>query len=182
MPKIYTKAGDDGSTGLYGAGRVGKSSRRIEAIGNIDETNAVIGWCRSEAEERPDFDQILGFVQTKLFELGGEIASPTGRYQAMGEEQVDEVEKVIDMLEASLPPLKNFVLPGGSEIGARLHIARTVCRRAERSVVALAQDEEVPPVAVKYLNRLSDLLFQLARTANRLCNVQDVAWLPERNS
>ena len=182
MPKIYTKAGDDGSTGLYGAGRVQKSSLRIAAIGDIDEANAMIGWCRVEAEERQDFDQILGFIQTRLFELGGEIASPTGKYQSMGDSKVEEIEKVIDMLESSLPELKNFVLPGGSEIGARLHLARTVCRRAERSVVALSAAEDVPQVAVKYLNRLSDLLFQLARTANRLCNVQDVAWVPERNS
>lgn len=181
MPKIYTRAGDDGSTGLYGAGRVQKSSLRITAIGDIDETNAAIGLCRSESEGNDEFVQILAFVQTRLFELGGGIASPTGRYEGLGDQQVDEIEKVIDMLEESLPQLKNFVLPGGSEIAARLHMARTICRRAERSVVALAESEEVPPVAVKYLNRLSDLLFQLARTANRLCNVEDVAWMPERN-
>ena len=182
MPKIYTKAGDDGSTGLYGAARVRKSSLRIAAIGDIDEVNACIGWCRTEAEERPDFDQILGFIQTRLFELGGEIAAPTGKYQAMDDTKVEEVEKVIDMLQSSLPELKHFVLPGGAEIASRLHIARTVCRRAERSVVALSEAEDVPPTAVKYLNRLSDLLFQLARTANRLCNVQDVAWMPERTT
>lgn len=181
MPKIYTKAGDDGSTGLYGAARVSKSSARIQAIGDIDEVNAAIGWCRVEAEGRDDFQQILGFIQVRLFELGGEIASPTGRYAAVDDAKVDELEKVIDMLDASLPQLKNFVLPGGSEIGARLHLTRTICRRAERSVVTLSQAEETPPNAIRYLNRLSDLLFQLARTANRLCNVEDVAWLPERN-
>ena len=181
MPKIYTKTGDDGSTGLYGASRVRKSSLRIAAIGDIDETNAAVGLCRTESEGNDEFIQILEFIQRRLFELGGEIASPTGRYQSLDESKVEEVEKVIDMLEGSLPELKHFVLPGGSEIGARLHMARTICRRAERSVVALAESEEVPPTAVKYLNRLSDLLFQLARTANRLCNVQDVAWLPERN-
>lgn len=182
MPKIYTKAGDDGSTGLYGAGRVSKSSARIAAIGDIDETNAAIGLCRSESEGNDEFVQILGFIQERLFELGGEIASPTGRYQSMDDGKVDEVEKVIDMLEGSLPELKHFVLPGGSEISARLHMARTICRRAERSVVALSEEDEVPQVAIMYLNRLSDLLFQLARTANRLCNVQDVAWMPERKS
>lgn len=165
---------------MYGAGRVAKSSARITAIGDIDETNAAVGLCRSESEGNDEFIQILGFVQKRLFELGGELASPSGKYQSMDQAKVDELEKVIDMLEGSLPELKNFVLPGGSEISARLHMARTICRRAERSVVALSEAEEVPPVAVKYLNRLSDLLFQLARTANRLCNVQDVAWVPER--
>lgn len=182
MPKIYTKAGDDGTTGLYGAGRVKKSSLRITAIGDIDELNACIGWCRTEAEGRADFEQILEFMQIRLFELGGEIASPTGRYSSLDESKVQEVEKVIDMLDGSLPKLKNFVLPGGAEIASRLHLARTICRRAERSVVALSGAEEVPPAAIQYLNRLSDLLFQLARTANRLCNVEDLAWLPEHKS
>ncbi|MCE9591662.1 MAG: cob(I)yrinic acid a,c-diamide adenosyltransferase [Planctomycetes bacterium] len=183
--KLYTKRGDDGGTDLFGGGRVGKDSSRVEAYGDVDELNSVIGValaaCRHEA-----IGAVLRALQARLFELGADLATPRREGKAdvvarVGPEQVAEAEGWIDAAWAPLPPMKNFVLPGGTELAARLHVARSVCRRAERRCVALLRDEPmVGRDAVIYINRLSDLLFTLARRANQLDGVGDVPWVSGR--
>ena len=179
--KLYTKRGDDGQTDLIGGQRVPKNHFRVEAYGGVDELNAAIGVALActgnDAVRGP-----LITAQRRLFDLGAQLASPdpgqadNPRIQAR---HIDELEAAIDAASEPLAPLKNFILPGGHETAARLHLARTVCRRAERSVVTLAENEPVDGHAVVYLNRLSDLLFALARLANQLAGVQDVPWVPE---
>jgi cob(I)alamin adenosyltransferase len=178
--KIYTKTGDDGKTGLLASGRVPKDAPRIEAYGTVDELNAALGVARAAGLGVPE-DEILAAIQDELFHLGAALADPDpdGRFhRAIRPEHAARLEGVIDQMEANVEPLTAFILPGGTPGAAQLHLARTICRRAERRVVTLSQipGESVPEAAIIYLNRLSDLLFVLARLANRLAGVPDVPW------
>lgn len=179
--KIYTRTGDKGDTGLFGGGRVPKSHPRVEAYGDVDELNAAIGLARA-IELMPRIDEVLVPLQRDLFAIGALLATPDrDRMKAhlekadIGERRIGELERAIDAGDAELEPLGSFILPGGTPKAAALHVARTVCRRAERRVIALA-DEEIPPVVIVYLNRLSDLLFTLARVANRRAGAGEVTW------
>ena len=179
--KIYTKTGDDGTTGLFGGGRVKKASLRVDAYGTVDELNATIGLARASKLDA-DSEGILAQAQVDLFTLGAELACVPGKESKLNMKLVDEadaerLEKAIDQAEAHCTPLKYFVLPGGSAQAAALHLARTVCRRAERAVLAI-DDAPARTEVVVYLNRLSDLLFVLARRANVEANVPDVPWIP----
>lgn len=178
--KIYTKTGDDGETGLYGGGRVSKDDARIEAYGTVDELNALLGLARTEPLPA-QIDQLLRQIQNELFDVGAELATrdPTARLATtLGDRQIGALEKSIDDFEATLAPLRQFILPGGTSSAAALHLARTVCRRAERRVVSLAAvpNEHVSTALVVYLNRLSDLLFVLARATNHAAGVPDIPW------
>jgi cob(I)alamin adenosyltransferase len=179
--KIYTKTGDDGTTGLFGGGRVKKASSRVEAYGTVDELNATIGVARATKLD-PDSEAVLAHVQVDLFTLGAELACVPGKeaklnMPLLSVTDAERLEKAIDHAETFLSPLKSFVLPGGSAQAAALHLARTVCRRAERAVLAI--DDSTPRAEiVVYLNRLSDLLFVLARRANVEAKVDDVPWVP----
>jgi cob(I)alamin adenosyltransferase len=179
--KIYTRAGDDGTTGLLGAGRVRKSSARVEAYGSVDELNAHLGAARAQDAQRW-FEEMLSALQSELFNLGAELATvdPRALEKApkVGDADVARLEGWIDRLEADLAPLRNFVLPAGTALAAALHVARTVCRRAERRVVALDAEEHLRPEVVRYLNRLSDLLFVMARSANHRAGESEVEWRP----
>ena len=180
---IYTRGGDDGSTGLYGGPRLSKSALRVEAYGQVDELNAVLGWVRA-ASIADAADRVLGEAQHASFRLGAWLASAPGKdpgVEPVGDREVEAFEAAIDAMEVELDPLKQFILPGGSEAGARLHMARVVCRRAERTLVALAAIEEVDPAAVRWLNRLSDLLFVQARWVNHEAGVADTPWVPKRD-
>jgi cob(I)alamin adenosyltransferase len=179
--KLYTKTGDDGTTGLFGGGRVKKASLRVDAYGTVDELNAFVGVARATKLE-PSTEGVLAQVQVDLFTLGAELACVPGRETRLSMKLIDatdaeRLEEAIDAAEAGLPPLKNFVLPGGSAQAAALHVARTVCRRAERSVLSL-DDAPARSEIVIYLNRLSDLLFVLARKANAAAGIEDVPWAP----
>jgi cob(I)alamin adenosyltransferase len=188
LNRIYTRTGDDGTTGLAAGPRRRKDDLRVEAYGTVDETNACVGLARLHLADDADLDAMLSRIQNDLFDLGADLATPdTG--EALSYEplrivgaQVERVERDIDRLNADLAPLRSFVLPAGSAAAAALHLARTVCRRAERIVVALSRvdGEVVSPVAVQYLNRLSDLLFVAARTANDK-GARDVLWVPGQN-
>lgn len=180
--KIYTKTGDAGDTGLFGGGRVPKDHARVDAYGDIDELNATLGWVRA-AEPMPRVDEIIAPVQRDLFSLGALLATPDrDKMHAQLEKariddaRIRELEHAIDECEAELDPLRSFILPGGTQKAAALHVARTVCRRAERRVVTLRRSEEIPDLVVRYLNRLSDLLFMLARVANRRAGAGEVSW------
>jgi cob(I)alamin adenosyltransferase len=182
--KLYTKTGDDGTTGLFGGGRVPKASLRVEAYGTVDETNAVIGVARATGLA-PVVDAVLERVQEDLFTLGAELACVPGRESKLHMKLLDEadihrLELAIDDADAACEPLKTFVLPGGSPQAAALHLARTVCRRAERATLAV-DDGPVRGEVVVYLNRLSDLLFALARRANVMARVSDVPWKPRES-
>ncbi|MFM7073639.1 MAG: cob(I)yrinic acid a,c-diamide adenosyltransferase [Planctomycetota bacterium] len=185
--KIYTKAGDRGETHVFGGPRVRKDDPRIDAYGTVDELNAAIGCVRAHRPE-PRIDAILERVQHELFAVGGELATPDPFEKGMdlvGESHVTRLEAEIDAWELELEPLRQFILPAGTPVAASLHLARTICRRAERKCVSMTYMAEKPvsPRIVKYLNRLSDLLFVLARAANRLAGVADVPWQkPERSS
>jgi cob(I)alamin adenosyltransferase len=184
MSRIYTRTGDEGDTGLFGGGRVPKSHLRVAAYGEVDELNAAIGWARSRADD-PDIGHRLQAVQRDLFAVGGHLATPPGARSAahlpgLPRARPREFEAWIDAIEAEVGPLDSFILPGGSETSAALHLARTVCRRAERAVVALLQAESVDADILVYLNRLSDLLFELARLANHRSGVPDTPWRPDR--
>jgi cob(I)alamin adenosyltransferase len=187
LNRIYTRTGDDGSTALGSGERRPKFDLRIAAYGTVDETNAAIGIARLHLGAEPDVDAILARVQNDLFDLGADLAVPekaAGDKQRLRvvDSQVERLEGDIDKLNAELSPLKSFVLPGGAPAAAHLHLARTVCRRAERHVVELAarKDEQVSPPAVRYLNRLSDLLFVAARYVNGR-GARDVLWVPGAN-
>lgn len=176
--KLYTRTGDDGTTGLYGGGRISKTSLRINSIGDIDELNAAIGVARSHAG-RDSLDVTLGKVQNWLFDLGSELASPDGtksREIVITDGHVQALEQSIDVLTESLPPLKAFIVPGGCPLAAHLHLARCICRRAERTVIELSCEEEVRIEVRLFLNRLSDWLFVAARTANVAHDVMDTEW------
>ncbi|HJP86295.1 MAG TPA: cob(I)yrinic acid a,c-diamide adenosyltransferase [Gemmatimonadaceae bacterium] len=180
--KIYTKTGDKGDTGLFGGGRVPKDDPRVEAYGDVDELNAVIGMARA-VEPLPRIDEILVPMQRDLFSIGALLATPDldkmHRHLAkanIDDRRIRELEQAIDNCDRDLEPLKAFIIPGGSRKGAMLHVARTVCRRAERRVVHLQREVEIPELVVIYLNRLSDLLFTLARLANVLTGMGEVTW------
>jgi cob(I)alamin adenosyltransferase len=184
--KIYTKTGDDGTTGLFGGGRVHKSDLRIEAYGTVDELNACIGLVRSTSQGS-SFDLLLEEIQKVLFVMGADLATPldartTYMIPRIEERDVFWLESEIDKHEETLPPLTKFILPGGSPAASFLHMARTVARRAERLVVALADIEEIGPFNIQFLNRLSDLLFVLARVANQSLGVSDVEWDGKRDN
>ena len=187
LNKIYTRTGDDGSTGLVDGSRLSKDALRVRAYGDVDETNSVIGLVRLHLENRR-LDDILGRIQNDLFDLGADLATPLPKAEEPDSEyalrmvasQTARLEAELDALNADLEPLNSFVLPGGHPPAAYLHQARTVCRRAERITVALAAEEAVNPHALSYLNRLSDFLF----VASRWCNDQgeaDVKWVPGKN-
>lgn len=180
--KIYTKTGDAGDTGLFGGGRVAKNHPRVEAYGDVDELNAALGFVRA-VEQMPRIDEVLVPVQRDLFAIGALLATPDiDKMRAhlekarIDDERIAELEHAIDAADAELPPLRAFIVPGGSPKAAALHVARTVCRRAERRVVELANDTEIPDLVVIYLNRLSDLLFTLARLSNKHGGVGEVTW------
>jgi cob(I)alamin adenosyltransferase len=176
--KIYTKTGDRGETGLFGGPRVRKDHPRIEAYGTVDELNAVLGKVRSGALPT-DIDTLLAIIQNELFDLGAELATPDPAKHGtnlLGSVQIAALESAIDRYEATLEPLKQFILPGGASEAADLHLARTVCRRAERHLISLGASEPISGDLVIYLNRLSDLLFVLARVANHLAGQKDVPW------
>jgi cob(I)alamin adenosyltransferase len=180
--RIYTRTGDAGDTGLFGGGRVAKSHPRVEAYGDVDELNAAIGFARS-IEQMPRIDEVLVPIQRDLFAIGALLATPDREKMRqhlakarVDEERITELERAIDEGDRELEPLKSFIVPGGSPKAAALHVARTVCRRAERRVVALGESEEIPGLVVIYLNRLSDLLFTLARVANRRGGTGEVTW------
>ena len=179
---IYTKTGDTGETGLFGGGRVAKDDLRVAAYGDVDELNSVIGMAMACEPQSLAAELLLG-IQHDLFSIGGQLATPKPAKveKAIAKadlpaERIADLEAAMDDADTRLPPLKAFVLPGGTMKASLFHQARTVCRRAERRVVALSHGEAVPPVILAYLNRLSDLLFTLARIANRDAGVQDRTW------
>lgn len=186
LNRIYTRTGDDGSTALGNGERRPKSDGRIAAYGTVDELNACLGVARLSAREAPDLDAMLARIQNNLFDLGADLATPPdagereGKALRIVQAQVDRLEGEIDGCNARLSPLRSFVLPGGSPLAAALHVARTVCRRAERLMVDLAAAEPVGAPALRYVNRLSDFLFVLARVANR-DGSDDVLWVPGQN-
>jgi len=179
--KIYTRRGDAGETDLLGGGRVAKDDERVEAYGEVDELNACLGACAA-ATAHEDVAELVRVIQAALFALGAYLASPdTARREraaipGVEASQVEALEKRIDAFEAELLPLRRFILPGGTDSAAAFHLARTVCRRAERRAVALHRAAPLAPEALRYLNRLSDLCFVLARVENRRAGVPDVEW------
>jgi len=180
--RIYTRTGDDGDTGLFGGGRVPKDNARVDTYGDVDELNACIGMARA-VQPMPRIDEILVPIQRDLFGIGALLATPNPEKMKeqlqkarIDDERVQQLERAIDAAEKELEPLRAFVIPGGTPKSAALHLARTVCRRAERKVVTLRRDADVPQVIVIYLNRLADLLFVLARLANRIGGAGEVTW------
>ena len=178
LSKIYTRTGDAGTTGLGDGSRVAKTSLRIEAIGAIDELNSVLGMLLAEAVSQQVRTDLLN-VQHDLFDLGGELSIPG--YTSLGPQHVTRLENELDRYNAELAPLKEFILPGGSRGAALCHVARSVCRRAERRVIGLAAAEALSPTLQQYLNRLSDLLFVLCRVLNREAGIADVYWQKGKN-
>ena len=182
--KIYTRTGDSGTTALFGGARVTKSHPRIDAYGTVDETNTVMGLARAHFKDQPGhatLDPLLARIQDDLFVLGADLATPTDSKPVVPRIEaahVAHLETAIDRLEEDLPPLKHFILPGGTPAAATLHLARTVCRRAERRTVDLAASEPVNEQAIIYLNRLSDLLFVAARWANHQAGSAEMKWEP----
>jgi cob(I)alamin adenosyltransferase len=178
--KIYTKGGDNGETSLFGGTRVSKADARVDAYGEVDELNACLGAARAALDD-VDLEQTIVLIQQELFAVGARLADPAARIAgrvtkaAVTAEAVQRLEQTIDRLEQELPPLRRFILPGGGTAGALLHLARTVCRRAERRVVALGPDA-VEAIVIVYLNRLSDLLFMMARAANRRSGIIEIEW------
>ena len=184
MAKIYTRRGDDGSTGLFGGPRVRKDDLRVAAYGDVDELNSALGVAREELPEG-DLRAFVDALQSELFTLGAQLATPDAsaapkEIPRLMQEQVDRLEREIDRLTGELPPMKNFILPGGSRAGAALHFCRTVCRRAERKMVELAESSPVPGEALAYINRLSDLLFVMARAANLRAGGPEIPWVPSK--
>jgi cob(I)alamin adenosyltransferase len=177
LSKIYTRTGDDGSTGLGDGTRVGKDDARVEAYGTIDELNSVIGLLLCE-DLPAGIRAALTGVQHRLFDLGGELCIPGHRILEDG--HVSALEILLDELNAELPPLKEFILPGGARAAALCHVARSVCRRAERRAYQLSKRDTISPIALRYLNRLSDLLFVMARALNRAGGHGDVLWQPAK--
>ena len=177
LSKIYTRTGDDGTTGLGDGTRVAKDSARVAAYGTVDEANSTIGLLLA-ANLPEDIRDLLTTVQHQLFDLGGELCIPG--HAAISDEDVAALERELDRYNEPLPPLKDFILPGGGEAAARCHVARTVVRRAERETVTLARHDAVRPEAIRYLNRLSDLLFVLARVLARDSGHGEVLWKHER--
>ncbi len=176
LSKIYTRTGDDGSTGLGDGSRINKDHVRMESIGNVDELNSQIGLLIAELPVEDDFATLLSRIQHDLFDLGGELAVPG--YTLVNAERIGELEQSLDALNEDLPPLKNFILPGGSKPAALCHLARAICRRAERSLVALSREDQVNDTSRQYLNRLSDFLFVMARLLARRNGGDEVLWQP----
>jgi cob(I)alamin adenosyltransferase len=180
--RIYTRTGDDGQTGLFGGGRVGKDNPRVEAYGDVDELNATLGLALA-IERMPRIDDVVAPIQRDLFALGALLATPDTdkMHEQLSKAEINDarikaLETSIDFAESELEPLRAFVLPGGTPKSAALHVARTVCRRAERRVVSLQREAPLPPLVGIYLNRLSDLLFVLARLANKRAGTEEVTW------
>jgi len=174
LSKIYTRTGDDGTTGLGDGSRVSKEALRVEAYGTVDETNSAVGVVLGNASLPPEIRRCLTEVQHDLFDLGGELCIPG--HLMISAAHVDRLEKELDGFNEALPPLKEFILPGGGPAAAACHVARAVCRRAERRCWSLARLEKVAPEALKYLNRLSDLLFVLARVLARASEGGEAVW------
>jgi len=185
--KLYTRTGDDGTTGLFSGARVSKDHPRIEAYGTVDELNSTLGLAAAACDVERPFEkrlhEIIGQLQSRLFDIGADLATPEGsRNEAkivrVDATQVAEAEQFIDEIDGANPPMRHFVMPGGTELAARLHLARTVCRRAERLMITLSHTEPVGSPAIHYVNRVSDLLFAAARRANHERGVADIPWLP----
>lgn len=174
LSKIYTRTGDDGTTGLGGGERIAKDSLRVEAYGTVDEANSAIGMILACDSTPENVATILTAIQHDLFELGGELCMPG--HTAIEDSFVERLESELDELNADLPALENFILPGGGPAAAACHLARTITRRAERRTISLAADEDVRPELIRYLNRLSDLLFVIARVLARVENGQEILW------
>lgn len=177
--KLYTRTGDEGQTGLIGGQRLSKAAPRIECYGTVDELNAHIGMAVVGAD--PEMAERLRVVQHELFTLGSHLAAPAEQREAfnlppLSDDTTDRLEREMDEAETALPALREFILPGGCDTSARLHVARTVCRRAERLLVHLRESAEIEPVTLRYLNRLGDWLFSQARLANRVAGVADTTW------
>ncbi|MCX5640219.1 MAG: cob(I)yrinic acid a,c-diamide adenosyltransferase [Planctomycetota bacterium] len=186
--KLYTRTGDDGTTGLFSGARVSKDHPRIEAYGTIDELNAVLGLVLSACDLAHPFEKrlhaIVGSIQSRLFDIGADLATPEGAKQQSKIHRIDdtdvlESEKWIDEVDSANPALATFVMPAGTELAARLHLARTVCRRAERTIISLGSIEPVGEPLMRYVNRLSDLFFAMARRANHERGHPDVPWVPK---
>ena len=189
--KLYTRTGDDGSTGLFGGARVRKDHVRIEAYGTVDELNGLLGLalagCTGEDEGSRHLLERLGPIQSRLFDLGADLATPADsphadKVRRLAETEVEELERLIDDIDGRNDEIRTFVMPGGSELAARLHVARGACRRSERAIVALADVEEVNAPTIRFVNRLSDLLFAAARYANKSQGLPDVPWVAESPS
>lgn len=184
--KIYTRTGDQGQTSLFGGQRVFKDNIRIEAYGTVDELNSVIGVALIEIDN-PDIYDLLKKVQNQLFSIGSDLATPLDKENSRAsisiikEHHITELENAIDFFDAQLEPLRNFILPGGSGGAAYLHLARTICRRAERRVITLMNTDAINQNILLFLNRLSDLLFVLARFENRTSSIADIPWKKDQN-
>ncbi len=183
--KIYTKRGDDGTTGLFGGPRVRKDNPRVTAYGDVDELNSALGVARADCSDT-QLQAILARLQSQLFDLGGELATPDQesaprRVPVVSDADVEQMEREIDAFDAELEPLRAFILPTGTRLSADLHLGRCICRRAERATVTLAQIESVPAETIRFLNRLSDLLFTMARVANRRAGAAEVKWEPAKS-
>ncbi len=180
--KIYTKTGDAGQTGLFGAGRVSKAHPRIGAYGEVDELNSVLGLARAVSKDK-ELTRMLSQIQELLFVAGADLASPTSHPMTPRITARDTLlfERWIDKLDQELAPLRHFILPGGTSLAAWLHLGRTVCRRAERALVAFAEKEKVDSELTRFMNRLSDLLFTMARAANIRAQKPEIAWKPRKN-
>ena len=188
--KLYTRSGDDGKTGLFSGDRVGKDHPRIEAYGTVDELNACLGLVISAIEGDGEFDADLKTdlleLQSRCFDLGADLATPEGAKNSdkvgrFTDDDVKVLESLIDKYSAAAPEIRLFVMPGGTELSSRLHLARTTSRRAERLMVHLGHGEPVTPQAIQWINRLSDLLFAMSRAANHAVGVADVPWTPKGN-
>ncbi|HLG98761.1 MAG TPA: cob(I)yrinic acid a,c-diamide adenosyltransferase [Bryobacteraceae bacterium] len=185
LNRIYTKMGDEGETHLAGGQRVAKDSARIDCYGTVDELNAFVGMaCVSAAERVPGLAAILRRVQHELFNLGSILATRPDdvhpKQARITPAEIRQLEKEIDQANAELPPLRSFVLPGGSRLNTELHACRTICRRAERAAVRLAREEQIPPETVQYLNRLGDAFFVWSRWANHVLEIDEVLWEPNQ--
>lgn len=191
--KLYTKTGDSGTTSLFGGQRVSKDHARVDAYGTVDELNSVLGWCIAATGQQDEpIKRAITDIQSRLFEIGADLATPetddeqgssaTRFVPRIEQRHVDELETLIDEASGQLPEMTTFILPGGSELACRLHMARTVCRRAERACVGLKHLEPIGEEVVIYLNRLSDLLFAWARLANHVAGIEDVPWISPRKS
>ena len=181
--KIYTKTGDDGTTGLFGGARLPKDHIRIEAYGTVDELNAVIGFLMATTRDA-SLITFLQTIQSRLFTVGSNLASDPSKDMItpdLDESDITAIEQAIDTYQEALPPLKHFILPGGSQSVSAAHLARTVCRRAERRCVALAHDSSVDPIIILYLNRLSDYFFALARWLAFEEKVEEIKWIPRES-
>ena len=181
--KIYTKTGDDGTTGIQNGTRVSKSESRIQAYGMIDEINSFLGIILSKLDEK-DLENLITKIQNDLFVVGSDLSNSDlkNTQNRVNDEMIKTLEENIDKLEKKLSPITNFILPGGHEIAALVHVSRSITRRAETFVISLSEKEKINNNSIKYLNRLSDLLFVIARTINQRKNVKDIIWNPKKDT